>query len=167
MSQNLDSYISAYGADFVYTFDNSIMLNWYPKRIMALSKREDRMLELGIGHGFTSNLFAKYYSQYSVIDGSKSVIAKFRNQFPSSAARIVHSYFEDYDTAQKFDVMVMGFVLEHVDNPQQILRRFRQFLAPGGRCFIAVPNAESLHRRFGHEACLSGYAAAHDRPFQL
>jgi 2-polyprenyl-3-methyl-5-hydroxy-6-metoxy-1,4-benzoquinol methylase len=154
MSQNLDSYIRAYGEDFAYAFDNAIMLNWYPKRIMALSKKEDKVLELGLGHGYTSNLFAQFYSHYSVIDGSSSVIAQFRKQYPSSSARIVHALFEEYDTAERFDVVVMGFVLEHVDNPQQVLRHFRQFLAPGGRCFIAVPNAESLHRRFGHEAGL-------------
>ena len=48
----------------------------------------------------------------------------------------------------------MGFVLEHVEDPQVVLRRFKQFLAPGGRCFVLVPNAQSLHRRFGHAAGL-------------
>ena len=154
MSQDLDSYIHAYGENFAYAFDNAIMLNWYPKRIMAMSKRQDRVLELGIGHGYTSNLFAQYYQHYSVIDGPESVIAQFRKQYPSSGAKIVQSYFEEFETTEKFDVLVMGFVLEHVRSPQHILRHFRQFLAPGGRCFIAVPNAESLHRRFGHEAGL-------------
>jgi len=45
-------------------------------------------------------------------------------------------------------------VLEHVDDPGLILRRYSRFLAPGGSIFIAVPNAESLHRRFGHAAGL-------------
>jgi 2-polyprenyl-3-methyl-5-hydroxy-6-metoxy-1,4-benzoquinol methylase len=154
MSQDLDSYVGAYGADSAYALDNAIMLNWYPKRIMALSRKGDNVLELGIGHGYTSNLFAEFYRQYSVIDGSESVIARFRKQYPSSAARIVHSFFEEYETAERFDVIVMGFVLEHVDSPQQILRHFSKFLAPGGRCYVAVPNAESLHRRFGHAAGL-------------
>jgi len=35
-----------------------------------------------------------------------------------------------------------------------VLRRFARFLAPGGRMFIAVPNAHSLHRLIGHEAGL-------------
>lgn len=154
MSNDLDSYVGAYGTDSAYALDNAIMLNWYPKRIMALSKKEDRVLELGIGHGYTSNLFAQYFSHYSVIDGSASVIARFRTQYPSSAAKIVHSFFEEYETTEKFDVIVMGFVLEHVDNPQHILRQFREYLGPGGRCYVAVPNAESLHRRFGHAAGL-------------
>jgi len=154
MSQDLDSYIGAYGDDFAYAFDNAIMLNWYPKRIMALSKSDARVLELGIGHGYTSNLFSRHFNRYAVIDGSSSVIAQFRRQFPASSAEIVHSLFEDYETEEKFDVVVMGFVLEHVHSPQQVLRHFARFLAPGGRCFVAVPNAESLHRRFGHEAGL-------------
>ena len=48
----------------------------------------------------------------------------------------------------------MGFVLEHVDDPEQILEHYKQFIAPNGRCFVTVPNSESLHRRFGHEAGL-------------
>jgi len=48
----------------------------------------------------------------------------------------------------------MGFILEHVDDPLLILRRFRKFLAPGGRMFLAVPNAEVLNRRLGHLAGL-------------
>lgn len=154
MNNELDQYLGAYGETFPYAFDNAIMLSWYPRRIAALSRRVDRVLELGIGHGYTSDFFARFYDDYSVIDGSASIIAQFRAQYPESGAKIVNSFFEQYDTAERFDVMVMGFVLEHVDCPRQILKNFRRFLAPGGRCFIAVPNAESLHRRFGHEAGL-------------
>ena len=96
----------------------------------------------------------RIFADAVVIDGSESVIAKFQKQYPLSGATIVHGFFEEYETTEQFDVIVMGFVLEHVDSPQQVLRHFRQFLAPGGRCFVAVPNAESLHRRFGHEAGL-------------
>ena len=43
----------------------------------------------------------------------------------------------------------MGFVLEHVDDPVAILRRYAGFLTPGGRIVIAVPNAKSMNRRLG------------------
>jgi 2-polyprenyl-3-methyl-5-hydroxy-6-metoxy-1,4-benzoquinol methylase len=46
----------------------------------------------------------------------------------------------------------MGFILEHVDDPAGILRRYRRFLAPRGKMFVAVPNAEALNRRLGHMA---------------
>jgi len=48
----------------------------------------------------------------------------------------------------------LGFILEHVDNPVQIMNRYKQFLAPGGKLFIAVPNAEVLNRRLGNLAGL-------------
>jgi hypothetical protein len=35
-----------------------------------------------------------------------------------------------------------------------MLQRFKQFLGPGGRIFVAVPNAETMNRRLGHLAGL-------------
>ena len=55
-------------------------------------------------------------------------------------------------TDERFDVIIMGFILEHVDDPLQILRYYRQFLTPNGKMFLAVPNAEALNRRLGHLA---------------
>lgn len=46
----------------------------------------------------------------------------------------------------------MGFILEHVDNPVEIMSYYKQFLAPRGKMFVTVPNAEVLNRRLGHLA---------------
>ncbi|HGM5582794.1 TPA: methyltransferase domain-containing protein [Pseudomonas putida] len=154
MSNNLDTFIGAYSGNFSYAFDNDIMLNWYPQRIMELTRASDTLLELGIGHGFTSNRFSRHYQRHVVIDGSPSVIAQFNEQFPEHKAEVVEGYFEHYEADAPFDLIVMGFVLEHVDNPALVLKRFRSYLAPGGRLFVLVPNGESLHRRFGHAAGL-------------
>ena len=154
MKNSLDNFVAAYGEDFSYAFDNNIMLNWYPGRIMQLCPGRGSLLELGIGHGFTTNRFSKYFSRHVVIDGSASVIEQFRNHYPDCRAEVVQSYFEDFDTEERFDVIVMGFVLEHVADPGLVLQRFKKFLSPGGRCFVAVPNGESLHRRLGHAAGL-------------
>lgn len=154
MSEGLNNFIAAYGDGFDYAFDNNVMLNWYPRRIMALSKRENSALELGIGHGYTCNHFSEFFARYSVIDGSQSVIDKFKQQYPGSKAQVIQSLFEDFETDITFDVIIIGFVLEHVDSPTQILNHFKKFIAPNGRCFVSVPNGESLHRRFGHAAGL-------------
>lgn len=154
MNSHLDSYVAAYGKEFGYAFDNNIILNWYAERIVALCPDGSRLLELGIGHGYTTNNFSQHFSRHVVIDGSKSVIERFRNQYPNCNATVIHSYFENFESEERFDVIVMGFILEHVSNPLAILERFKQFLSPGGRCFVAVPNGESLHRRLGHAAGL-------------
>jgi 2-polyprenyl-3-methyl-5-hydroxy-6-metoxy-1,4-benzoquinol methylase len=152
--KELDACIDAYHNDFDYAFDNNIILNWYPQRILSRVSRNNNALELGIGHGFTSNHFSNYFSKHSVIDGSHAIIKKFRQEYPNSKAQLIQSYFENFESSIQFDVLIMGFVLEHVNDPAHILKRFKKFISPKGRCFIAVPNGEALNRRFGYEAGL-------------
>lgn len=154
MNKPLDSYIAAYGKDFDYAFDNYIILNWYPRRIISLCPQGGSLLELGLGHGLTTCRFSDHFSRHLVLDGSPSVIAQFRQQYPDCSAEVIETYFENFETEERFDVIVMGFVLEHVDDPDLILHKYRSLLKPGGRCFVAVPNAESMHRRLGHSAGL-------------
>lgn len=154
MSNSLDSFIAAYGEGFDYAFDNAIILDWYPRRIMEACPHGGSLLELGIGHGLTTRSFSRHFQRHLVLDGSSSVIEQFRREYPDATAEVRQTYFEEFETEERFDVIVMGFVLEHVTDPGVILRSFRSFLKPGGRCFAAVPNAESMHRRIGHAAGL-------------
>src|SRR5450432_3508885 len=147
MSTTLKQSEEAYDEHFV--LDNKLMLEWYPHRVVAMAAG-DSMLELGLGHGFTTAFFAQHFARYKVIDGSPEMIERFRHRFGLSQVDIVESYFENFDSEERFDNIAMGFVLEHVDDPGAILRRYRHFLKPGGSVFVAVPNSESLHRRFGH-----------------
>lgn len=152
-THKLDSFKNAYDNSFIYDFDNRLILNWYPQRILARTRGES-LLELGIGHGFTTALFSEHFKRHVVLDGSPAIIEKFRAGFPNCRADIVHTYFEDFSSAERFDVIVMGFVLEHVDNPLALLLKFRQFLKPGGQLFVTVPNAEALNKRVGLAAGL-------------
>jgi SAM-dependent methyltransferase len=148
---DLDGMQGAYDEHFV--LDNKLMLEWYPHRVLAMAKGAS-LLELGLGHGYSTAFFAQHFAHYKVIEGSPEMIARFRSRFDVRKVDIVQGFFEEFDTEERFDTIAMGFVLEHVDDPAVILRRYGRFLKPGGSIFIAVPNSESLHRRFGHEAGL-------------
>ena len=147
----LDKVSSEYKPGSATEIENNLILNWYPKRILERLGGESMgsLLELGIGHGYTTALFNEYFERHVVIDGSPVVIEQFRSNYSFDTLEIVESYFEDFDSDEVFDVVLMGFILEHVDDPDAILARYRRFLKPGGRLFIAVPNAKSLNRRFG------------------
>ena len=152
MKNDLDQFVKAYEGDIQYDFDNLILLNWYPKRILNFVESSNSLLELGLGHGYSTNLFANYFRSHIVLDGSKAVIENFTQKYPNCKAKIIETYFEEFDTDERFDVIVMGFILEHVDDPLQIMRKYKKFLKPGGKLYIAVPNAESLNRRLGNLA---------------
>lgn len=150
----LDAHASAYAGNSVYDFDNEILMNWYPQRVLRHGDGARSILELGLGHGHTARIFSSHFDRHVVLEGSPEVIARFQSTHPDCRAEIVETYFEDYTTDERFDVIVMGFILEHVEDPGAIISRFRRFLAPGGKTFIAVPNAEVLNRRLGHHAGL-------------
>jgi trans-aconitate methyltransferase len=154
MTATLDAHVAAYAGGSIYDFDNGVILNWYPHRIIEATNGARSLLELGLGHGITTPIFAKAFERHVVLEGSSSVIENFKKKHPESTVEIVDTYFENYETTERFDVIVMGFVLEHVDDPIAIMTRFRSFLAPGGKLYVAVPNAEALNRRLGHYAGL-------------
>ncbi len=154
MKNTLDNHVKAYEGSNQYDFDNGILLNWYPQRILKLAKGATSILELGLGHGYTTKIFSENFKRHVVLEGSAAVIENFRKRFPDCRAQPVQTYFETYEGVEKFDVIVMGFILEHVDNPSDILSRYKKFLAGGGKVFIAVPNAEVMNRRLGYMAGL-------------
>lgn len=154
MTNKLDVHVAAYQGDNLYDFDNEILLTWYPQRVLHHAGAAGSLLELGLGHGHTIDIFSPHFARHVVLEGSPAVIQNFHEKHPECRVEIVETWFENFTTDERFDVIVMGFILEHVDDPLLILRRFRDFLAPGGKMFVAVPNAEVMNRRLGQLAGL-------------
>jgi SAM-dependent methyltransferase len=148
---NLDAVTSEYLPNGATAIENDLMLHWYPKRIAERFEHCGSLLELGLGHGFTASIFNAACNKHVVVEGSQVVIDLFRENHPDFSAELVFDYFESFNTNELFDVIVMGFILEHVDDPGSILARYKKFLKPTGKVFIAVPNAKSLNRRLGLE----------------
>lgn len=149
MENILNKHLKAYTGDSIYDFDNNILLNWYSKRIIELSKSNESLLELGLGHGFTALNFSDFFDNHLILDGSSEIINNFKFKYPNFKSNIFETFFETFQTKNKFDLIVMGFILEHVDNPIEIMRHYKQFMNQNGRMFLAVPNAEVMNRRLG------------------
>lgn len=151
MKKNLNEVSSEYMPNAATEIENNLMLNWYPHRIIARFGRAHSLLELGLGHGFTAKIFANSCDYHVIVDGSSVVIEQFRRNTPDFSGEIIEAYFENYTPTEMFDVIIMGFILEHVDDPNFILKRYRNFLKPTGKLYVTVPNAKSLNRRLGVE----------------
>ncbi|MCH7344983.1 class I SAM-dependent methyltransferase [Pelomonas sp. CA6] len=117
----------------------------YCWRILARHLHGERVLEMGPAEGVMTEFLARSGRRLSVVEGSESFCQSLRQRFPD--AEVTHALFEEYQPSQRFDTIVMGHVLEHVDDPVAVLRRAMGWLNPGGRIFAAVPNARSLHRQ--------------------
>jgi ubiquinone/menaquinone biosynthesis C-methylase UbiE len=113
----LDVHVAAYQGKNIYDFDNEILLTWYSKRIADAIKDPRSVLDLGLGHGFATEIFSDGCGRHVVLEGSAAVIRNFKLKFPDNRSEVIETYFEEFDTDEKFDLIVMGFVLEHVDHP--------------------------------------------------
>lgn len=146
---NPDDFTEGYDPEFKYELDNRLILQWYPNRV-AQKMQAGSLLELGVGHGYSTREFAKIVSDYVVLEGSGKIIKLFRENNPDlGSVDIVQTYFEKYECEKAYDNIVMGFILEHVDDPVTIIKKYKEYLHPEGKMFIAVPNSESMHRRVG------------------
>ncbi|EJO91436.1 SAM-dependent methyltransferase [Ectopseudomonas mendocina DLHK] len=172
----LNDVTSQYKPGAVTSLENELILNWYPPRILRRleGKAPLSLLELGLGHGYTTALFNRHFQRHVVLEGSSVVIDLFRENYPGLNIELVEGYFEHFVSSEQFDVVMMGFILEHVDDPGLILRRFRDNLRPGGCLYVAVPNAKSLNRRLGlamgkiadiYELNANDHALGHQRQF--
>lgn len=172
----LNDVTSQYKPGAVTSLENELILNWYPPRILSRleGKAPLALLELGLGHGYTTALFNRHFQRHVVLEGSTVVMDLFRENYPGLNIELVEGYFEHFVSSEQFDVVMMGFILEHVDDPGLILRRFRRNLRPDGRLYVAVPNAKSLNRRLGlamgkiadiYELNANDHALGHQRQF--
>jgi 2-polyprenyl-3-methyl-5-hydroxy-6-metoxy-1,4-benzoquinol methylase len=106
----------------------------------------DSILEMGPAEGVMTELLVATGKKLTLVEGSGLFCDALRHRFPQ--ANTIHALFEEFQQNELFDNIILGHVLEHVEDPVDILSRARQWLKPGvGRLFAAVPNARSLHRQ--------------------
>ena len=79
------------------------------------------------------------------------------------ARRNGHAYhlttFEQFETGERFDIILMLNFIEHVADPVRVLRRARELLRPGGRLWIKTPNFDALDARLFRHRSWGGYHA--------
>jgi len=163
--ENLDKYLSAYSNSFKFLNENEIYLTKFASYLQSDIDKNisiENFISLGIGHRIVSNtifqnVLNSKIKKYFIIDGSETLVNEYKNKFKDlNNIYVIHSYFEEFipENNLKFDRIEMGFILEHVDDPLFILKKYKEYLSPNGIIHIAVPNARSLHRLIGYKAGL-------------
>ena len=123
-----------------YSFCNWVEEN-YPSHL--------NVCEMGYGEGITAKILNAYFQNYHVIEGAPSLVEKAKNVIPGIS--IEQTLFEDYLPSDKFDTILALHVLEHVDNPIDVLNMMKKWIKPDGEIIILVPNKNSIHRLLAME----------------
>lgn len=108
------------------------------------------LLELGMADGKMTRWFLGACPRVVCVEGASSFIEqaerRFAGELRAGRLEIVASLFEDYRPGRRFAAVVASHILEHLDDPVAMLRRFGRLVAPEGALLVIVPNALSLHR---------------------
>ncbi len=126
------------------TFTNTKTIE-YSYQIFKRHLKSGSILELGPAEGLMTQHLIKQDKSLYVIEGSEVFSKELKIKFPN--INIINSLFEDAQIEEKFDNIVLGHVLEHVENPKIVLEKVKSWLKPNGIVLSAVPNARSLHRQ--------------------
>jgi SAM-dependent methyltransferase len=144
---------------YAYGFDFDVM---HPLMVRSFEPffRPGAALELGCYRGdFTRRLVGRFES-LTCVDASGDALAAARERI-GDAAGFVHGRFEDVVLPRRYDDVFLTHVLEHLDDPIGLLRRIGdEWLAPGGRLFVACPNANAPSRQVAVKMGLIPHNAA-------
>jgi 2-polyprenyl-3-methyl-5-hydroxy-6-metoxy-1,4-benzoquinol methylase len=105
------------------------------------------VLDVGCSNGaFLFRLIQDFGSNYRV--AGIDVAGPALDYAESKRVPVIRESFLELDSKSKrFDAITFWAVLEHIPDPKSFLRLTAALLKPGGRCFILVPNFQSLATR--------------------
>lgn len=144
--ETMEKYMLGVALSYYLWWQHYQLLSFYIKEVKRLNSAK-HSLEVGCGPGlFLIELLKNLEvdSLVDVVDISptsielcsgilKSVAPDFFKRVQFNTCDILH-----YQTDIKYDFITMGEVLEHVENPKEILEKLGCFLADDGRIFITT-----------------------------
>jgi 2-polyprenyl-3-methyl-5-hydroxy-6-metoxy-1,4-benzoquinol methylase len=129
-----------------YAYDFDGVLRRYVMRALDPFFRPGKALEMGCYKGDVTELIAARYADLTVIEASDELVAVAKARL-GGRARFINSTFEAAAVTDRYDAIFLIHTLEHLDDPTLVLRRVNGWLAPAGRLFIVVPNANAPSRQ--------------------
>jgi SAM-dependent methyltransferase len=120
------------------------------RRCLPHVTRGSHVLELGFMDGQWTDRFLERDCRVTVVEGATRNVEYGRKKYnANSRVSLTNSLFDEFVPSGQFDVVHMGGVLKHLENPTALLTRVRGWIKPNGLLIATTPNARSLHRRLG------------------
>ncbi len=102
-------------------------------------------LDVGCGRGLMLDVLRRRGWRVTGVERNDAAAAYARNEF---GLEVLAGDICDVPPERHFDLIVLFQVLEHMREPQKVLRECANRLKPGGRLIVGVPNVDSWQARF-------------------
>jgi 2-polyprenyl-3-methyl-5-hydroxy-6-metoxy-1,4-benzoquinol methylase len=130
-----------------YAYDFDYLMHGYLMRTFAPHLSGSKALELGCYKGEFTAAILQRFDHVTVVEGSAELANEARARV-GGRVNFMCSTFEQVELPENtYDAVFLIHTLEHLDNPVAVLNRIKQWLAPTGKLFVAVPNANAISRQ--------------------
>ena len=118
--------------DLVLTFES-----WYSYFRPFLDKKKN-ILDIGSGTGVSCILLEKKGYNVTGVDPDPKNAQLINSKLKKG--KCINSYFEDLKIENKVDVIWLTHVIEHLEQPDILLEKCKEWIGPEGIICIAVPD---------------------------
>lgn len=134
-------------SQFLFHHHYSVLL-YFNQLVRENSTQIENYLEIGGGHGLyiseAINIIGDK-ANYDLVDISESSLKLAKTMIENERVNYFHSDIFDFKPTKKYDFIVLGEVLEHLEEPLKLLKLLKGFLSDKGTLFITVPtNAPAI-----------------------
>jgi len=152
---------------YVYNFDFDVMHRFMIQAFEPFFIKGN-CLELGSFKGDFTRRLLPIFSDVTCVEASNEAIASAKNEF-GNRVKFVNNLFENATLPVKYNNIILTHVLEHLDNPVNILKKINdEWLSDNGRLFLVCPNANAPSRQIAvkmglltHNSVVTKAEAAH------
>lgn len=131
---------------YAYNFDFDVM-HHYMVESFKHHFVKGNCLELGSFKGDFTKRLVPYFDDITCVEASNEAIEICKQNLNHNITYF-NSLFEDVELPKKYDNIILTHVLEHIDNPVELLSRIKnEWLSDKGKLFLVCPNANAPSRQ--------------------
>ncbi|MAB94833.1 MAG: hypothetical protein CMC98_01860 [Flavobacteriales bacterium] len=156
---------------YAYNFDFDVMHPYYMKAALPYINTKGNCLELGSSKGHFTRRILEHYNDVTCVEASKKAIEEaqnltndfqisFDNNWRKKNIQFKHALFEDVKLDTNYDTIFLTHVLEHIDNPIQLLKLTNKWLSKDGILVLICPNANAPSRQIAVKMGLISHNSA-------
>lgn len=152
--------------DNYYSFSHGLdspiykIKQWLDSRILrkllaGMKGKSLNVLDVGGGTGWQLNLI-KDIDPRTNLTQVVDIDARAESEATSRGHRYFLGKIEDFESTEKFDLILLLNLIEHVRDPVEVLRKLETILTDQGLILVKTPNSDSLDARLFHKRNWAG-----------
>jgi SAM-dependent methyltransferase len=118
---------------------------WYQRHLavyewIAAQVAGLRVIDMACGEGYGAATLAQTAAEVVGVDANPEAFEHARLRYVEPGLSFERALVERFGEPGMCDAVTFLQTIEHVPNPQDVLRHFRRLLAPGGVVYVSTPN---------------------------